>query len=40
MTSFSIAPALPAGLSFDTNSGVISETPTVVSATAIYAFNG
>ncbi|MFN8273799.1 MAG: putative Ig domain-containing protein [Flavobacteriaceae bacterium] len=36
VTSFSIAPALPAGLSFDTNSGVISGTPTAVSATAIY----
>ncbi|MBS1533431.1 MAG: putative Ig domain-containing protein, partial [Bacteroidetes bacterium] len=36
VTSFSIAPALPAGLSFDTTTGVITGTPTVVSAAAIY----
>ncbi|NUY80130.1 putative Ig domain-containing protein [Flavobacterium sp. MAH-1] len=34
--SYSIAPTLPAGLSLDTTTGVISGTPTVVSATAIY----
>ncbi|MBS7788346.1 putative Ig domain-containing protein, partial [Flavobacterium sp. CYK-55] len=42
VTSFSIAPALPSGLSFDTTSGVISGAPTEVSATSIYtvtAFN-
>ncbi|MBS7786172.1 putative Ig domain-containing protein, partial [Flavobacterium sp. CYK-55] len=42
VTSFSIAPALPSGLSFDTTSGVISGAPTEVSATSTYtvtAFN-
>ncbi len=42
MTSYSIAPALPNGLSFDTATGVISGTPSVISATATYtvtAFN-
>jgi hypothetical protein len=34
--SYAIAPSLPAGLSFDTTSGVISGTPTVASPTAMY----
>ncbi|RZJ67917.1 MAG: T9SS type A sorting domain-containing protein [Flavobacterium sp.] len=34
--SYSISPTLPAGLSFDTTTGVISGTPTAVSATATY----
>ncbi|MBD3584108.1 beta strand repeat-containing protein, partial [Flavobacterium selenitireducens] len=36
VTSFSISPALPAGLSFNTTSGVISGIPTTASATATY----
>ena len=35
-TSFSIAPALPAGLSFNTTSGAISGTPTTASSAADY----
>jgi len=35
-TSYSINTALPAGLSFDTTTGIISGTPTAVSATTIY----
>ena len=34
--SYSISPGLPAGLSFDTTTGVISGTPTTVTATATY----
>ncbi|HEX9981561.1 MAG TPA: putative Ig domain-containing protein [Flavobacterium sp.] len=34
--SFSISPALPAGLVFNTTTGVISGTPTATAATAIY----
>ena len=34
--SWSISPALPAGLSFNTSSGVISGTPTTITATATY----
>src|SRR6185312_2712748 len=34
--SWSISPALPAGLLFDTNTGIISGTPTTVTATATY----
>lgn len=35
-TSWSISPSLPAGLSFNTSTGVITGTPTVVSAAANY----
>jgi hypothetical protein len=35
-SGYSISPALPAGLSFDTSTGVISGTPTAVSAAAAY----
>src|SRR5262249_45191804 len=34
--SYSIAPTLPAGLSFGSASGVISGTPTVISSATIY----
>lgn len=36
MTSYSISPALPTGLSFSTTTGVISGTPTAITATASY----
>lgn len=36
LSSFSVAPALPAGLSLDTSNGTISGTPTAVSAAATY----
>jgi hypothetical protein len=36
VTNYSIAPSLPSGLNFDTASGVISGTPTVISSTASY----
>src|ERR1035437_1417788 len=36
VTSYSVSPALPAGLSLSTSTGVISGTPTVVIATASY----
>jgi len=36
VTSYSVAPALPAGLVIDSSTGVISGTPTAVSATATY----
>ena len=36
VASYSVAPALPAGLNLDTGSGVISGTPTAVSATTTY----
>jgi hypothetical protein len=42
VTSYSIAPALPSGLFFDTTTGVISGTPAAISAIATYtvtAFN-
>jgi hypothetical protein len=34
--SYSVSPALPSGLSLNTATGVISGTPTVVSANATY----
>jgi len=36
VTSYSVSPALPAGLSISTSTGVISGTPTAVSASASY----
>ena len=36
VTSWSISPSLPAGLSFSTSTGAISGTPTAVSSTATY----
>ncbi len=36
VTSYSVSPALPAGLSLNTSTGVISGTPTIVTATATY----
>jgi uncharacterized repeat protein (TIGR01451 family) len=36
VVSYSIAPALPLGLNFDTASGVISGTPSVISSSATY----
>ncbi|MCE5419163.1 MAG: putative Ig domain-containing protein, partial [Acidithiobacillus sp.] len=36
VTSYSVSPALPAGLSLNTTTGVISGTPTAVTATATY----
>jgi len=36
VSSYSISPALPAGLSFNTSSGIISGTPTVASAATNY----
>jgi hypothetical protein len=36
VTGWSISPALPAGLSFDTKSGNISGTPTAAAASAVY----
>mgnify|MGYP000411443009 CR=1 FL=1 len=35
-SSYSISPALPAGLSFNTSTGVISGTPTAITASATY----
>src|SRR5947208_31301 len=37
VVSYSVAPSLPLGLSLDTSSGVITGTPTAISATADYA---
>jgi len=37
VTSYSVSPALPAGLTLSTSTGVISGTPTAVTATASYA---
>ena len=36
VTSFSISPALPSGLSFNTSTGSISGTPSAIAATATY----
>ena len=36
MASYSVSPALPAGLSLSTTTGILSGTPTVVTATAGY----
>ena len=36
VTSYSVSPSLPAGLSLSTSTGVISGTPTAVTATATY----
>lgn len=36
VSSYSITPALPAGLSFNTNTGIISGIPTVASAATVY----
>ncbi|MFT3750187.1 MAG: T9SS type A sorting domain-containing protein [Agriterribacter sp.] len=36
VSSYSISPALPAGLSFNTNTGVISGVPTVASVATVY----
>jgi len=35
-TSYSISPSLPSGLSFNTSTGVVSGTPTAVSASTMY----
>ncbi|HPJ09201.1 MAG TPA: CotH kinase family protein, partial [Flavobacterium sp.] len=40
ITAYSVAPALPAGLSLNTTTGVISGTPTAVAATATYTVTG
>ena len=36
VTSWSISPTLPAGLSFDTSTGAISGTPTAISSSTVY----
>ena len=36
VVSYSVSPALPAGLSLDTGTGVISGTPTAITASAVY----
>jgi hypothetical protein len=40
ITSYGVAPALPAGLNLDPNSGVISGTPTAVTPGAAYVVTG
>ena len=40
ITQYSVSPALPAGLSLDPQTGVISGTPTTVTASAIYTVTG
>jgi len=37
VTSYSVSPALPAGISLDPGTGVISASPTAVTAKATYA---
>ena len=39
-TGYTISPALPAGLSFDVTTGIISGTPTAASAAAVYTITG
>lgn len=36
MVSYSVSPALPAGLTLNTSSGIISGTPTTLAAAANY----
>ena len=36
VTSYSISPALPEGLNFNTGTGIVSGTPTAISAAAVY----
>ena len=38
-TGYTITPALPAGLSFDVTTGIITGTPTALSAAANYTIN-
>uniref|UniRef100_UPI00190035FE beta strand repeat-containing protein n=1 Tax=Prolixibacter bellariivorans TaxID=314319 RepID=UPI00190035FE len=40
VVSYSVTPALPVGLSLNTTTGVISGTPTAITATAIYTVTG
>jgi len=40
ITSFSVSPALPAGLVLDPGTGIVSGTPAVVAATASYTVTG
>ncbi len=40
ITAYSVLPALPAGLALSPTTGVISGTPTVVAATAVYVVTG
>ena len=40
ITSYAVSPSLPAGLSLDTATGVISGTPTAAAATAAYVVTG
>ncbi|KAG0161919.1 hypothetical protein DFQ30_004908, partial [Apophysomyces sp. BC1015] len=40
ITQYSVVPALPAGLSLNTQTGVISGTPTAVAAPATYTVTG
>lgn len=40
LTGYTISPALTAGLSFDGTTGIISGTPTVISAAVVYTITG
>ncbi len=40
ITAYSVLPALPAGLSLSPTTGIITGTPTVVAATAVYTVTG